>query len=116
MNLISQDYSFTTLSHSQIIAVMENIRLTKGLLKEELSKLAGYGRSRYTNLSNSASRFNANSYTRFCAVLKGTEVEPRVKSRRGKPFNITLEEAIAICKANGLRVAKSEVTTNWIEL
>ena len=116
MNLISQDYSFTTLSHRQIIEVMENIRIAQGLSKEKLSNDAGYARVTYTNLSNSASRFSANSYVRFSAVLRGTEVEPRVKSRRGKPFDITLEEAIAICKANGLRVAKSEVTTNWIEL
>jgi hypothetical protein len=113
---ISQDYSFTTLSHSHIILVMEKMRLSQGLLKEELSVMAGYGRSRYTNLSTFKSKFSEKSYVSFCNAINGKPVEPRKKSRRGKPFDITLEEAIAICKANGLRVAKSEVTTNWIEL
>lgn len=113
---ISQDYSFTTLSHSQIIEVMEDMRLTQGLLKEELSDLAGYGRSRYTNLSTFKSKFSEKSYVRFCDAIRGKPVEPRKKSTKVDFSKVTLEEAIAICKANGLRVAKSETTTNWIEL
>ena len=116
---ISQDYSFTTVSHSQMIAVMEKIRLTKGLLKEELSVMAGYEGSRYTKLSTSKSRFSEKSYLSFCEAIYGRPLKPRKKIEADIKVDfskVTLEEAIAICKANGLRVAKSEVTTNWIEL
>jgi hypothetical protein len=200
---ISQDYSFTTLSHSQIISVMEDRRISKGISAHELSKKAGYSKTVYSRIANSTYRFTKESYLRFCDAINGKLLIPRNKeinienestfpethkykfsksnhsdlitifnrfrtdfnigmeefsemagywkghysalcTRRHKFSNqsymnyrkivleieakekseekivdfskVTLEEAIAICKANGLRVAKSEVTTNWIEL
>jgi transcriptional regulator with XRE-family HTH domain len=120
---ISQDYSFTTMSHSQIIKVMEALRKAKRISKHELSKMAGYSRTVYSRISNSSYRFSHTSYGRFLDAIHGKPLKPRKKIQieysqdiKVDFSKITLEEAIAICKANGLRVAKSEVTTNWIEL
>jgi hypothetical protein len=129
-NGISSKYRFTSINHFEIIDIIEKERIRYNLSKTEISNLAGVSNDHYSGVSTYSSRFSMASYNAYRIAIDKLKSEIKPKQAftpiqpnptyRASPPNPspidTLEQAIAICKANGLKVSKSETITNWIEL
>jgi len=100
------NYSFSYLSHLELIDVFEQSRRKKGLSKVLVSQKAGYSKSVYTNVVK-GSRLSKKSYNSFCKVLGVLDYDPKKQAKidfdaQKKEHTVievcTLEKSIAMIK------------------
>lgn len=100
------NYSFTNLSHLELIDVFEQSRRKKGLSKLLVSQKAGYSKCRYNNFLK-GSRLSKKSYHGFCRALDvldydykaQTEIDfDKLKKDHTLVEVCTLEKSIAMIK------------------
>jgi hypothetical protein len=119
----NNNYTFTNLTHEQILDIIEQYRVKNNLSKSELARRAGYSTTIYFNLirKDTYSRFSRKSFntfmnlcnaeterTLFNAINKRIEENPN--ANQYNVFARTQEEAINKLKSLGFKILKPTYT------
>jgi hypothetical protein len=121
-------YSWTPLTHSELIQFIESRRLNKNISKKDLSVAANYGAGFYGRLHKGSHRFSKRSFTNLAKVLvdaapsqlqidveqKPEKIEAPVKIEKPIYGVMSIEQMITKIKAAGYKVMRR--TEGWEEI
>ena len=119
----NNNYTFTNLTHEQILDIIEQYRVKNNLSKSELARRAGYTKTLYSNMqrNNSPSRFSRKSFNAFMNLCNAeteknlfSAIDKRIEeNRNANQYNVfarTQDEAINKLKSLGFKILKPTYT------
>jgi transcriptional regulator with XRE-family HTH domain len=117
----NNNYTFTNLTHEQILDIIEQYRVKNNLSKSELARRAGYSTTIYFNLirKDTNSRFSRKSFNTFMNLCNAetertlfSAIDKRIEEN---PNANHIEAAIQLLKSTG-KYKILELQQTWNEL
>jgi hypothetical protein len=118
----NNNYTFTNLTHEQILDIIEQYRVKNNLSKSELARRAGYSTTIYFNLirKDTYSRFSRKSFNTFMNLCNAetertlfSAIDKKIENPNANQYNVfarTQEEAINKLKSLGFKILKPTYT------